>query len=298
MISRTAELLGGFVAGDFFPSAHRWLNAITGVQGRLEKNFKEMDSLFEREIKARESAGGGADDGTFTTILVNLLREEKSDNEVGLTRDGVKALLLDLLFGGTDAMAEAMVWAMAELARTPRALARAQEEVRRVAAGKLHVDEGDLERLSYLHAVVKEIFRLHPVAALLLPRECQQRCRVAGYDVAAGTRVYINVWSIGRDAGTWDKLEEFRPERFEGSPIDYLGQHFELVPFGSGRRICMGIPMAEAVVELTLANLLHGFDWALPMGVRRQEVDMGEVFGIVVRKKEPLVLVATPAKLL
>lgn len=95
MISRTAELLGGFVAGDFFPSAHRWLNAVTGVQGRLEKNFKEMDSLFDREIKARESAGaGGGDDDTFTTILVRLLREEKSDNEVGLTRDGVKALLL------------------------------------------------------------------------------------------------------------------------------------------------------------------------------------------------------------
>lgn len=98
MISRTAELLGGFVAGDFFPSAHRWLNAVTGVQGRLEENFKEMDSLFEREIKERESAaaagGGGDDDDTFAGILVRLLGEEESDNEVGLTRDGVKALLL------------------------------------------------------------------------------------------------------------------------------------------------------------------------------------------------------------
>ncbi|XP_042380933.1 cytochrome P450 71A1-like [Zingiber officinale] len=299
MIFLTAELLGEFVAGDFFPWAHRWLNAVTGVQGRLERNFKEWDNLFEREIKERERTGtGGGDDGTYASVLVRLLREEQGNNEGGLTRDGVKSLLLDLMFGATGTTAATMGWAMAELLRTPRALARVQEEVRRVAAGKSYVDEGDLQRLSYLHAVVKEILRLHPVSPLLLPHECQQHCKVAGYDVAAGTRIYINAWSIGRDADAWDKPEEFRPERFEGSSVDYLGQCFELVPFGSGRRICPGISMSESVMWLTLANLLHGFDWALPAGVRREDLDMSEVFGLVASKKEPLVLIATPAKLL
>ncbi|KAG6512551.1 cytochrome P450 71A1-like [Zingiber officinale] len=300
MLSLTAELLGGFVAGDFFPWAHRWLNAVTGVHKRLERNFKEWDNLFEREIKERECAGtGSSDDGTYASVLVRLLREEQeqSNNEgARLARDGVKALLFDLMFGGTDTTVATMEWTMAELVRTPRALARAQEEVRRVAAGKSYVYEGDLQRLSYLHAVVKEILRLHPVVPLLLPRECQQHCKVGGYDVAAGTRIYINAWSIGRDADAWDKPEEFRPERFEGNSVDYLGQCFELVPFGSGRRICPGISMAESLMWLTLANLLHGFDWALPEGVRREDLDMSEVFGLVASKKEPLVLMATPAK--
>ncbi|KAG6515252.1 cytochrome P450 71A9-like [Zingiber officinale] len=295
MIFRTAELLGGFVAGDFFPWAHRWLNAVTGVHGRLERNFKEWDNLFEREIKERERDVTG--DGDHAGVLVRLLREEQNINEGGLTRDGVKALLLDLMFGATDTMAATMEWAMAELVRTPRVLARAQEEVRRVVAGKSYVDEGDLLRLSYLHTVVKEILRLHPVAPLM-PHECQQHCKVGGYDVAAGTRIYINAWSIGRDADAWDKPEEFRPERFEGSSVDYLGQCFELVPFGSGRRICPGISLAQSVMWLTLANLLHSFDWTLPEGVRREDLDMSEVFGLVVSKKEPLVLMTTPAKLL
>ncbi|KAG6512552.1 hypothetical protein ZIOFF_030677 [Zingiber officinale] len=299
MIFRTAELLGGFVAGDFFPWAHRWLNAVTGVHGRLERNFKEWDNLFEREIKERErDVTGDGDDGTYAGVLVRLLREEQNINEGGLTRDGVKALLLDLMFGATDTVATTMEWAMAELVRTPRVLARAQEEVRRVAAGKSYVDEGDLLRLSYLHAVVKEILRLHPVAPLMLPHECQQHCKVGGYDVAAGTRIYVNAWSIGRDADAWDKPEEFRPERFEGSSVDYLGQCFELVPFGSGRRICPGISLAQSVMWLTLANLLHSFDWTLPEGVGREDLDMSEVFGLVVSKKEPLVLMTTPAKLL
>ncbi|XP_042380931.1 cytochrome P450 71A1-like [Zingiber officinale] len=202
------------------------------------------------------------------------------------------------MFGGTDTTVTTLQWAMAELVRTPRVLARAQEEVRRVAAGKSYVDEEDLPRLSYLQAIVKEILRLHPAAPLMLPHECQQSCKVAGYDVPAGTRIYINAWSIGRDANLWDKPDEFRPERFEGSSVNYQGQCFELVPFGSGRRICPGILMAEWVIWLTLANLLHGFDWALPAGVRREDLDMSEVFGLVVSKKEPLVLMATPAKLL
>ncbi|XP_074588691.1 cytochrome P450 71A9-like [Curcuma longa] len=299
MISLTSEILGGFVAGDFFPWAHRWLNAVTGVHGRLKRNFEEWNNLFEREIKERERADtGGGDDGTYVSVLLRLLREEQSNNEGGLTRDGVKALLLDLMFGGTGTMAATMEWAVAELVRTPRALARAQDEVRRVAAGKSYVDEGDLQRLTYLHAVVKEILRLHPVAPLMLPHECQQHCKIAGYDVAAGTRIYINAWSIGHDSDAWDNPEEFWPERFEGSSVDYLGQCFELLPFGSGRRICPGISMAESVMWLTLANLLHGFDWALPAGVRREDLDMSEVFGLVVTKKEPLVLMATPAKLL
>ncbi|KAG6512550.1 cytochrome P450 71A1-like [Zingiber officinale] len=295
----TAEILGGFVAGDYFPWARRWLNAVTGVHGRLERSFKEWDDLFEREIKERERAGtGSSDDGTYASVLMRLLREEQSNKEGGLTRDAVKAFLWDLMFGGTDTTVTTLQWAMAELVRTPRVLARAQEEVRRVAAGKSYVDEEDLPRLSYLQAIVKEILRLHPAAPLMLPHECQQSCKVAGYDVPAGTRIYINAWSIGRDANLWDKPDEFRPERFEGSSVDYQGQCFELVPFGSGRRICPGILMAEWVIWLTLANLLHGFDWALPAGVRREDLDMSEVFGLVVSKKEPLVLMATPAKLL
>lgn len=87
--------------------------------------------------------------------------------------------------------------------------------------------------------------------------------------------------------------EVFDPDRFEAKRVEFNGGHFELLPFGSGRRICPGIAMGAANVEFTLANLLHCFDWALPVGMAPEELSMEESGGLVLHRKAPLVLVPT-----
>ncbi|KAL0294842.1 UNVERIFIED_CONTAM: cytochrome [Sesamum angustifolium] len=62
--------------------------------------------------------------------------------------------------------------------------------------------------------------------------------------------------------------EEFHPERFLDANTDFRGLHFELIPFGAGRRGCPGVAFAVAVNELALAKLVHKFDFALPDGKR------------------------------
>ena len=109
-----------------------------------------------------------------------------------------------------------------------------------------------LARLGYLKMVVKETLRVHPPATMLLPREAMRDIQIGGYDVSAKTRIYVNVWAIGRDPTSWpDDPEEFKPERFEMSEIDFKGAHFELTPFGAGRRICPALSMSTATVEFT-----------------------------------------------
>lgn len=119
--------------------------------------------------------------------------------------------------------------------------------------------------MKYLKAVIKETLRLHPPIPLLVPRESTKDVKINGYDIAAGTRVITNAWAIHRDPATWEEPEEFHPERFLNSTIDFKGQDFKLIPFGSGRRGCPGISFAIANNELVLANLLSKFNWALPM---------------------------------
>jgi 4-hydroxyphenylacetaldehyde oxime monooxygenase len=75
--------------------------------------------------------------------------------------------------------------------------------------------------------------------------------------------------------------------------VDYNGAHFELVPFGAGRRICPGLAMGETNVTFTLANLLYCFDWALPEGMAAEDVSMEEAGGLTFHRKTPLVLVPT-----
>lgn len=169
---------------------------------------------------------------------------------------------------GTDTTYTVLEWAMTELLRNPEILRKVQNEVQGIVKEKQHITEDDLENMHYLKAVIKETLRLHPPIPLLVPRESIQDVKVMGYDIAAGTLVITNSWAIGRDPTSWEEPNEFRPERFLGTSIDFKGHDFELIPFGAGRRGCPGTMFAMAINELALANLLHKFDWALPGGAR------------------------------
>lgn len=64
------------------------------------------------------------------------------------------------------------------------------------------------------------------------------------------------------------------------------GTNFEILPFGSGRRICPGISFAISITELALAQLLYYFDWKLLSGIKPEDLVMTERFGVAVRRKE------------
>lgn len=204
-------------------------------------------------------------------------------------------------------------YAMAELMLNRRVMARLQTEIRTTpplllassSAGKeqdMVVTEEDLSKMPYLKAVVKETLRLHPPAPLLIPRLSTTHCDIhGGFWIPAGTRIFVNVWALGRDPASWDRAEDFMPERFleqEGSSgseaaavPDMKGTDFAFLPFGAGRRICPGINFGIATIEIMLANLMYHFDWKLQNGV--VGVEMSEVFGMALRRKEKLFLVPT-----
>uniref|UniRef100_A0A0E0QAP8 Cytochrome P450 n=1 Tax=Oryza rufipogon TaxID=4529 RepID=A0A0E0QAP8_ORYRU len=115
-----------------------------------------------------------------------------------------------------------------------------------------------------LSSVTDELDR----APLLVPHHARENTVVAGYDVPAGTRVLVNLWAIARDPASWlDRPDAFLPERFlpgAGScddVVDVHGQHFELLPFESGRQIYPATNLAKKMVALGVASLLQGFAW-------------------------------------
>ncbi len=135
---------------------------------------------------------------------------------------------------------------------------------------------------------MKETFRLHPPLPLLTPHESTQDCEVGGYHIPAKTRIIINAWAIHRHPSSYENPWDFNPERFVVSGIDVKGTHFQLLPFGCGRRMCVALPLGLTIVQLALARLLHGFTWKLPIGENPQDIDMGEVFGVTTPKAIPL----------
>lgn len=195
---------------------------------------------------------------------------------------------------GTDTTFITLDWAMTDLLLNPRVMEKVQKEVRSILRERRVVAETDLHQMQYMKAVIKETFRLHPAVPVLVPRESMEEITIEGYTIPAKTRIFVNAWAIGRNSESWEDPAAFKPERFLESNIDYKGQDFELIPFGAGRRGCPAITFANAVVELALAQLLYSFDWELPPGITAKDLDLTEVFGISMHRRENLLVVAKP----
>lgn len=156
---------------------------------------------------------------------------------------------------GTDTTHTALEWTMTEFLKHPEVMKKAQDEIRRITGSKISVTQDDVEKTLYLKAVIKESLRLHPPIPMLIPRESTKDVKVQGYDILAKTRVIINAWAIGRDPSSWENPDEFRPERFLESAIDFKGNDFQFIPFGAGRRGCPGTTFASSVIELSLIHI-------------------------------------------
>uniref|UniRef100_M1BP85 Cytochrome P450 hydroxylase n=1 Tax=Solanum tuberosum TaxID=4113 RepID=M1BP85_SOLTU len=332
ILRELVELAGGFSVADIFPSI-KILHVVSGLRSRILKLHKNVDAIVEDVINKHKKniASGKKGNGEFggedlVDVLLRLM--ESGELKIPITNDNIKAIMIDMFAAGTEtsgtitiwAMTEMMrnpsvltkaqtedlfgagtetsgttiIWAMSEMMRNPSVLAKAQAEVREAFKGKETFNEDVIEELKYLKQVVKETFRLHPPAPLLIPRECREETSINGYTIPLKTRVMVNVYAMGRDPKYWLDAESFIAKRFEQSSIDYMGNNFEYLPFGAGRQMCPGITFGLINVYLPLAKLLYHFDWKLPDGVKPKDVDMTENCGITAARKSELYLIATP----
>ncbi|KAK3428367.1 hypothetical protein EUGRSUZ_F04405 [Eucalyptus grandis] len=293
MIAEWFMLNGVVNIGDFAP----WLNFLDlrGYIKRMKALSKKFDRFLEHVVDEHEARRVGLKGHEAKDMVDVLLQHVDDPNvEVKIERHGVKALIQDLIVGGTGTSAMSVEWAISELLKNPWVYDKATRELNSIIGRERWVQEADLSNLPYINAIVKETMRLHPPGAFLAPRYASQDCKVAGYDVPRGTRVIVSAWSIMRDPKYWDEPEKFRPERFVGKAIDVKGQNFELLPFGSGRRMCPGYNFGLKVIPTSLANLIHGFTWRLPGDLMREDLNMEEVAGLSAPRKIPLVAVAEP----
>ncbi|CAN1163424.1 Cytochrome P450 83B1 [Linum perenne] len=284
LLNETQAMFTHFFFSDYFPLLG-FIDTLTGSHNRLNKNFKEWDAFYQEIIDEHlDPKRAKPEHEDILDVLLQIWKDRSF--KVQLTFDNIKAILMNIFVGGTDTSAATVVWSMTYLMKNPRVMIKAQEE-------KRFVNEEYIQQLSYLKNVVKETMRLQPTVPIIAARESTESCKIDGYEIPAKTVVYVNAWAIGRDTEAWgENPEEFKPERFIGKSIDVKGLDFELIPFGAGRRICPGIHMGISTVELALANLLYAFDWEMPVGVKREDIDMEVLPGGTMHKKNNLCLVA------
>ncbi|XP_040970723.1 cytochrome P450 CYP82D47 [Gossypium hirsutum] len=277
------ELSGKFIISDALPYL-RWLD-IGGDLKLMKKVAKDLDQvaeewLLEHKEKRAENEANSEED--FMGALLSIL----SDTEEHEADTINKATSLNLILAAEDTSSITMTWALSLLLNNRDASNKVKQEL------DIHVGK-DTKNLVYLQSVIKETLRLYPAAPLSVTHEAIEDCSVSGYHVSAGTWLILNLQKIQRDPQIWEDPLEFRPERFMTThkDIDVRGYDFELIPFSSGRRMCPGYSFALKILELTLANVLHWFEFEIPSG---ETVDMRESPGMTNPKATPLEVHITP----
>ncbi|KAL6972592.1 unspecific monooxygenase [Sarracenia purpurea var. burkii] len=287
VVAEAMELLGKPNLSDFFPGL-AWFD-LQGLRKQLMGLVVRFNRIFNAITDTRLRLDGNKESKDFLQVLLQLKNEGGAKTPLTMTH--LKVLFMDMVLGGTETTSNAIEFAMAEMLNKPEVLKKAQKELEAVVGNDNVVEESHINKLLYLHAILKEALRLHPVLPLMVPHCPSQTCIIGGYTVPKGARVFVNVWAIHRDPSIWENPLEFSPERFVEGKWGYRGGDFNYLPFGSGRRMCAGIAMAERMFLFSLASLLHSFDWKLPEGER---LDLSEKFGIVLKKRIPLMAIPTP----
>lgn len=278
---------------DFFPMLKVF--DLQGIRRRSVVSVRKVLSIFRRfvgeRLKMREGTGSiGNDD-----VLDALLNISLDDGKIEMDKDEIEHLLLNIFVAGTDTSTYTLEWAMAELMHNPEIMSKVQNELEQVVGKGNPIEETDVAKLPYMQAVIKETFRVHPPVPLLLPRKAETDVEIGDYIIPKDAQVLVNAWAISRDPSKWENPNVFAPERFLDSEIDFKGHHFELIPFGSGRRICPGLPLAIRMMPLMLGSLVNCFNWRLEDGLSAEDLNKEDEYGITLEKSQPVRIV--PIKL-
>jgi cytochrome P450 len=248
-------------------------NSPTSVNTNLQRSFGGLgpfarftraralaDELVYEQIDERRRTGERRED------VLSMLLDARHEDGSEMSREEIRDELMTALVAGHETTASELAWAFERLASEPRVLARLHEEI----------DGGEDD--AYLTAAIQETLRRRPVLPQAEPRLVKQPVEIGGWRYEPGVVLAANAWLVHHDPDVYPDPFGFRPERFlERPPGTYTW-----IPFGGGRRRCLGASFAMLEMKLTIAAALRRFTIAPapePERTRRRSITISPRLG-------------------
>jgi cytochrome P450 len=222
----------------------------TPAERRFQRAVRDLDAIIYRIVDQRRRGQSKADD------LLGRLLQARSEDDSGMTDKQLRDQMVTLLTAGHDTIALTLSYTLRLLGQHPETVERLCAEVDGILGGRPPTS-ADVPSLPYAEQVVKEAMRLFP-PVWALSRVPVSDCEIGGYRVPAGTRLYLPIWVIHRDARWFEDAEAFRPERWAGDKLKHL-PHGTYFPFGDGPRTCVGNHLAGVEAVLILAAIVQRY---------------------------------------
>jgi hypothetical protein len=257
------------------PPPPRWL-ARFGPIATLERLGAEVDELMYALIDERSAEGDSGDD------VLGMLLGAKHEDGSPMSAEEMRDELMTALVAGHETTASQLAWAFERLAREPDVVARLRDEL-----------ESEDEDDRYLMATIHEIMRLRPVLPNAEPRLVKQPIKIGDWTYPAGVALFASAYLVHHDPDVYEQPNAFRPERF----LDESPGTYTWLPFGGGRRRCLGASFATLEMKIVIGAVLRRFELrpdGPPERTRRRSITISPARGCTLRLEERVVAPVKP----
>lgn len=245
----------------------------------------------------------------FLDQMLVMQNKEAESYVEGLTETDIEVIMWDVMAGGIDTTSTTLEWLLYIMVNYPDTQRKVQEELDRVVGPDRLPTYEDQSELPYLNACILELMRWKHFAPFGLPHMTLEDTTCLGYNIPKGAQVMINFHASGMDQSAWKRPEEWRPERwleeeadlqhsFIDGEIKKTRESYKFIPFGIGKRMCVGYGLGRVVMWCKVATHLHCFKFESASG-RPLNID-DEHFGVTVvpDEQELKITARAPARFL
>ncbi|XP_038069231.1 cytochrome P450 1A5-like [Patiria miniata] len=288
-----SEAIGTGNPADFMP----WLRHFSGrIHDRFVRMLREYKDWFGKDIADHIHKYEEDSEANILDYLITVCRrtDQEKMERLGLSEEIITSSVHDMFGAGFDTMSAALKWAVALMIIHPDVQRELQAEIDAVIGRDRYPATSDRGRLPLTESCLLEVFRYSSMIPMTIPHSTTKDTELNGYFIPKDTVVFVNLHSMHHDENRWEKPEEFNPRRFlteDGSRLD-PAKTVDVMPFGAGKRRCIGSELARLEFFLYFTTLMHQCNLAAADGVTpKMQHSPGLVqtplpFSMTVRKRD------------
>ncbi|XP_048504683.1 cytochrome P450 18a1 isoform X2 [Athalia rosae] len=270
LIEEGFRLFGTMVAVNFIPMM-RYLPGLQKIRAKISENRSEMATFFQETVEQHRAT---FDEGNIRDLVdAYLLEIQKAKNEgrdaqlfQGMNHDRqMQQILGDLFSAGMETIKTTLEWAVVLMLHHPEAAKAVQEELDHVVGRSRMPELEDLPFLPITESTILEVLRRSSIIPLGTTHATTREVKLNGFTIPAGAQVVPLLHAVHMDPDLWNEPQAFRPDRFISAEGKVCKPEY-FMPFGVGRRMCLGDVLARMELFLFFSSLLHTFDITLPEG--------------------------------
>ncbi|NXL22644.1 CP2U1 protein, partial [Setophaga kirtlandii] len=238
----------------------------------LRQTELDITAFLKRIIAQHRDTLDAANPRDFIDMYFIHAEEEKNSKESSFNDDYLFFIIGDLFIAGTDTTSNTLLWCLLYMCLYPEVQEKVHAEIEAVLGRDKVPSLAHKAQMPFTEATIMEVQRMTAVVPLSIPRMASETAVLQGYTIPKGSVIVPNLWSVHRDPNIWEKPDEFQPSRF----LDENGQLIKkesFIPFGMGKRVCMGEQLAKMELFLIFSSLMQSFTFMYPENAAKPSME-------------------------